>query len=88
MTVRRLLPTLPNTYQARDNSGPRTPESPAMVALVDFVRRKGPVTQRDVAMRFSLRMDGAQIRLEKGVQFKLLVEIEPGKWALAPGEAA
>ena len=63
MTFSKLSPSIFAGLQSLadgDKSGPRTAMSPAVMATVDFVERKGPVSERDVAMRFGLTLAGAR----------------------------
>jgi hypothetical protein len=56
------------------------PGSSKFAETVDFVRRKGLVSTRDVAARFGLSDRGARIRLDTGVELGALVQ-DGDRWA-------
>ena len=64
---------------AHPHAGPQRPDAPSMIALVDYVKRKGPVETRDVAARFGLAMATALSRVERAEQW-CLIEAVAGGW--------
>ena len=82
MTVPRLVPSIRAGLQGwpdRDSAGPKTAMSRVVLETADYVKRKGPVSVRDVATWAGLTLAGAKARLRAAAKAQLVRETE-GRW--------